>query len=108
MQTLKSEGRTVVYTTHYMEEAQRLCDRVAIMDHGRLLALDTVAGLLRRTDRPPTVILERATGEERIETADPKAELVRALDQPDVLGVRVERPDLESVFLTLTGRRLRD
>jgi ABC-2 type transport system ATP-binding protein len=108
VQTLKGEGRTVVYTTHYMEEAQRLCDRVAIMDHGRLLALDTVASLLRRADRPPVVVLERATGEERIETADPRAELARALDQPDVLGVRIERPDLESVFLTLTGRRLRD
>ena len=108
VQTLKSEGRTVVYTTHYMEEAQRLCDRVAIMDHGRLLALDAVTGLLGRADRPTVVVVERAAGEERIETADPKAELVRALDQPDVLGVRVERPDLESVFLTLTGRRLRD
>jgi ABC-2 type transport system ATP-binding protein len=108
VQTLKSEGRTVVYTTHYMEEAQRLCDRVAIMDHGRLLALDTVAGLLRQAHRPTVVVVERAAGEQRIETPDPKAELARALQQPDVLGARIERPDLESVFLALTGRRLRD
>jgi ABC-2 type transport system ATP-binding protein len=43
---LRARGRTIVYTTHYMEEAERLCDRVAIVDHGRLLALDTVDALV--------------------------------------------------------------
>ncbi len=47
IEELKRLGRTVVYTTHYMEEAQRLCDRVAIIDQGKILALDTVEGLLR-------------------------------------------------------------
>jgi ABC-2 type transport system ATP-binding protein len=108
VQTLKSEGRTIVYTTHYMEEAERFCDRVGIMDHGRLLALDPVADLLRRAAGPTVVVVERAAGEQRIETADAKAELLRALEQPDVTGARIERPNLESVFLALTGRRLRD
>src|SRR5262249_21365561 len=48
IEALAKEGRTILYTTHYMEEAQRLCDRVAIMDHGKVLALDTVEGLIRR------------------------------------------------------------
>ena len=46
IEVMRKEGRTIVYTTHYMEEAQRLCDRVGIIDHGKLLALDTVQGLI--------------------------------------------------------------
>jgi ABC-2 type transport system ATP-binding protein len=105
---LNAEGRTILYTTHYMEEAQRLCHRVGIVDHGRLLALDTIQGLLDKYGRASVVIVERADGEERIETEDPKAVLGRVLQEPNIVGVRVERPDLESVFLSLTGRRLRD
>ena len=48
IKALQAEGRTIIYTTHYMEEAQRLCDRVAILDGGRLMALDTVEGLIDR------------------------------------------------------------
>lgn len=123
IERLKSQGRTIVYTTHYMEEAERLCDRVAIMDHGRILDLDTVDALVDRHGGQSVV----------------KAELQRAPDDPDVLpappdglslrfetrspleeigrlssaGVafrtlEVARPDLETVFLTLTGRSLRD
>ncbi len=105
---LKRDGRTIVYTTHYMEEAQRLCDRVGILDHGRLLALDTVDGLIRTHGQTPRVVIERPDGSQRIETTDPQTELARAWNQPGVLSVRLERPDLESVFLTLTGRSLRD
>ncbi len=108
VRTLKTEGRTVVYTTHYMEEAQRLCDRVGIMDHGRLLALDAVAKLIARQGGRSTVVAERADGEQRIETADPKTELACLLQDPSVLRVHVEPADLESVFLALTGRSLRD
>jgi ABC-2 type transport system ATP-binding protein len=75
---LRARGRAIVYTTHYMEEAERLCDRVAIVDHGRLLAQGAVPELLA------------AHG---------------GLDAPPV---RVERAGLENVFLRLTGRRLRD
>jgi ABC-2 type transport system ATP-binding protein len=104
----RSEGRTLVYTTHYMEEAQRLCDRVAIIDHGRLLALDTVPGLIAAHGQDSTVVIERAAGVERIAAADPRPALSTALADPDVRSVSLERPNLESVFLALTGRRLRD
>ena len=108
VEELKRDGVTIVYTTHYMEEAQRLCDRVAIIDHGRLLALDTVEGLLRAHGGKTVVHVDRAGGEERIDTDDPIADLTRVLAAGDALGVRMTRPDLETVFLSLTGRRLRD
>ena len=78
IETLKQQDRTILYTTHYMEEAARLCDRVAIMDRGKILDIDTVDGLIERHGGPP---VERTI---------------------------VERGDLEGVFLKLTGRRLRD
>ena len=104
---LKREGRTVVYTTHYMEEAERLCDRVGIMDQGRLLALDSVPALVERHGGRSTLIVERDGTEVRIETDDPVAELAR-LGAAGIGRFRLERPDLESVFLRLTGRHLRD
>jgi ABC-2 type transport system ATP-binding protein len=65
IERLRAEGRTIVYTTHYMEEAERLCDRVAIMDHGRILAVDTVEGLLRTHGGPPRrVTVEQSNLEE--------------------------------------------
>ncbi len=105
---MKAEGRTVVYTTHYIEEAERLCDRVAIVDHGRLLALDTVDALIDRHGGRSVVTVRREDGDERMETADPVAELSRLLSRKGASSVRVDRPDLESVFLALTGRSLRD
>ncbi len=108
VERLRDEGKTVIYTTHYMEEAQRLCQRVGIVDHGRLLALGGVNALIDEHGGQSVVVVERGEEQERVHTADPKAELTKALDQPGVTGVRVERPDLESVFLSLTGRSLRD
>jgi ABC-2 type transport system ATP-binding protein len=108
VQRLAREGRTVVYTTHYMEEAERLCDRVAIMDHGRLLAEGTVPDLVARHGGRALVVVEGAEGEERILTEEPLREIERALGRGGARGVRIERPDLETVFLELTGRRLRD
>lgn len=106
---LKERGRTVVYTTHYMEEAERLCDRVAIVDHGRLLALDSVQALIRAHGGERVLVVERADGsEERVRSADPLAELNRIAAAGRVAGFRVERTNLEQVFLNLTGRRLRD
>ncbi len=105
---LRDAGKTVVYTTHYMEEAQKLCDRVAILDHGRLLALDSVARLLERHGGDSRLIAETEGGEVRVETRQP-IEALRELDaKVPVRSFRMEGPDLESVFLNLTGRSLRD
>lgn len=105
---LKAQGRTVVYTTHYMEEAQRVCDRVAIIDHGKLIAVDTVDELVNKHGGESLVTIQTAAGVERFQSADPVPELSRRLAQRDVMNVRIDRPDLEAVFLHLTGRSLRD
>jgi ABC-2 type transport system ATP-binding protein len=105
---LRKLGRTIVYTTHYMEEAQRLCDRVGIIDQGKLLALDTVDWLIAAHGGKSVVTAERPDGETRIETEDPVAELARLQSDGKLLRFRVDAPDLEAVFLNLTGRQLRD
>jgi ABC-2 type transport system ATP-binding protein len=120
---LTARGTTVLYTTHYMEEAERLCDRVAIMDHGRILALDTVEGLIGRYGGQPTIEAEleelpaspeRLPGELdgrvlRLQTDRPLEEAARLAAQGlRVRRFHVEQPNLEMVFLNLTGRRLRD
>jgi ABC-2 type transport system ATP-binding protein len=105
---LRARGRTIVYATHYMEEAERLCDRVAIVDHGRLLALGTVPALLAEHGGPPCLVVETGGCERRIETADPLADLQAIARAGRVDSFLVERARLEDVFLHLTGRRLRD
>jgi len=105
---LRERGRTVIYTTHYMEEAQRLCDRVGIIDHGRLLALDSIDGLLRTHGGQKVLIAQSLQGEVRVPTDDPLADLNRLQAESHLLSFRLEGPDLESVFLKLTGRLLRD
>ncbi len=108
---LKAAGKTIIYSTHYMEEAQRICDRVAIIDHGRLLALDTVPALLDRYGGGTGVTLVRAGGEEHFRANNPAAALdllARQIASGGVDSARVQGPDLESAFLALTGRRLRD
>jgi ABC-2 type transport system ATP-binding protein len=127
----RREGRTVVLTTHYMEEAERLCDRVAIMDHGRLVALDTPRALIREHTPGTTVAvaisggdaaLEALPGVRRVQREDGEALLsstdpiqtVHALMDLNRQGtlhfhqLRVEEATLEDVFLHLTGRRLRE
>jgi ABC-2 type transport system ATP-binding protein len=133
---MRAEGRTVLLTTHYMDEAERLCDRVAVVDHGKVIALGT-----------PRELIERVVGHEVVEFAAPDAgarlEESRLQALPGVRAVRrrngsyaltVERvhltvpallqhleevqaplenlvthtATLEDVFVTLTGRRLRD
>jgi ABC-2 type transport system ATP-binding protein len=120
---LTARGVTVLYTTHYMEEAQRLCDRVAIMDHGRILALDTVEGLIGRHGGQATIEAEleaappdpeRLSGKLdgrvlRLQTDQPLEEAARLASQGlKFRTFHVEQPNLEMVFLALTGRRLRD
>ncbi|MFN0149139.1 MAG: ABC transporter ATP-binding protein [bacterium] len=108
VRAIRARGCTVIYTTHYMEEAQKLCDRVAIIDGGRLLALDTVEALIARHGGDSVVTIQRDDGDMRIETSDVLAALSPHIGKPEVRGVRVDRADLESVFLRLTGRSLRD
>ena len=121
IERLKKDGRTIVYTTHYMEEAARLCDRVAIVDHGKILALDTVEALLRKHGVAPTVEIEFPSRPSsldggtwegsrwRIQTDHPVQALQRALGAGQAFThVSIERATLEDVFLALTGRSLRD
>ena len=91
-----------------MEEAERLCDRVGIMDHGKLLALDTVDALIKQHGGNSTIIVEKADGEERIETQNPIEEIIKLQKETELHGFRVLNPSLETVFLNLTGRTLRD
>ncbi len=108
VEQLRGEGRTIVYTTHYMEEAQRLCDRVAVIDRGKLLALGSVDELIGAHGGQSLVTVRRAAGEEQVQSDDPARDLAKLMQSGDVLEVRVERPSLEAVFLNLTGRSLRD
>ncbi len=130
---LNAAGVTVVYTSHYMEEVQALCTRVGIIDHGRLIACDTVSRLLQELEglirlRLPYVtpsLRERikqlpgvrlAEPGERVlelECRDVKGTLLRVLAvlnelQVELTQLETEEPNLERVFLHLTGRALRD
>lgn len=108
IQSLRDRGLTVLYTTHYMEEAERLCDRVGIIDHGKLLALDSVDNLIHQHGGKSVITVSAPEGDERIESDDPIADLTRILGEGRVHGIKIDRPDLETVFLNLTGRSLRD
>jgi ABC-2 type transport system ATP-binding protein len=133
---LNREGQTILLTTHYMEEADQLCNRVAIMDHGRILALDTPRALKLSIDAD-TIVTARATGSPEQFAALLEQELegvrrTRVVDgsvQADVMsasqllpkiihiadraGLEVQdlsiaEPTLETVFINLTGKDLRD
>jgi ABC-2 type transport system ATP-binding protein len=128
---INASGTTIIYTSHYMEEVQSLCTRVGILDHGRLIACDTLPALLRTLDgvirfrvpRPSPGIAERlARLPAKLQTIDGAFELHTADVQPvlmqllsllndqnvHVADLAVEEPNLERVFLHLTGRELRD
>jgi ABC-2 type transport system ATP-binding protein len=123
---LNESGRTVVLTTHYMDEAEALADRVAIMDHGRILEFDTPSALVRRLDAPTRITVATgqlsvadARGIAGVEEADggsdgvvlvtrDPARVVSTLAEARQLdGVRVQTGTLEDVFLDLTGREYR-
>jgi ABC-2 type transport system ATP-binding protein len=130
---LNTGGMTVVYTSHYMEEVQALCPRIGIIDHGRLVACDTLPNLLqqlhglivlRLTQIPPALrerlkelpecrLQERDEQTLAVECRDIKTTLVRLVTlvtetQAELIGLETEEPNLERVFLYLTGRALRD
>jgi ABC-2 type transport system ATP-binding protein len=136
LRELNREGQTIMLTTHYMEEADQLCDRVAIMDHGRILALDTPA-VLKQSVGADTIATVKASGDHdaliaalergvsgitRMREVDDGIELhvkasrrvvptiVSAVADAgfEILDLSVAEPSLETVFINLTGKDLRD
>jgi ABC-2 type transport system ATP-binding protein len=131
IEKLRDEGISIIYTTHYMEEAERLCDRVAIIDHGKIIAQGTNAELVQHAFGSRSEVQARFAGaEDRIAawvaqrggktvdgtaqfTVEHPSEIGALLDSSataglQLLDVSLRRPNLESVFLQLTGRELRD
>lgn len=105
---LCAEGRTVLFSTHYLEEAERLADRVAIIDHGRLLACDSVNGLIERFAGPPRLVVETEEGAVVYDTDRPLAVLTELAQNHTIHRFRLEPPRLDQVFLKLTGHAFRD
>lgn len=106
---LKDLGKTIIYTTHYMEEAEKLCDRVGVVDKGQLLALGTVDELIDQHGGHSSVHIRSEEGEESFMTANPVNDLMARLkDLTTVENLSLQRPNLETVFLNLTGKQLRD
>ena len=130
---IKKRGVTIVITTHYMEEAEVLCDRIAIMDHAKIIALDTPLNLLKLADGGATIefhinkpidvaCLKGLPGVDDAKSEDHVVFLkskVPALALPAVFtfaqqagvtiqNLQMQQPTLEDVFLKLTGRRLRE
>ena len=132
VRSIREGGATVLMTTHDMDEAEALCDRVGVVDHGRLIALDTVPNLVAslgggaevelRTSRPVTAeALDGVDGVSNLRIRDCQVRLhapdtrfpqriIEALEATGVAvsDVRVSAPDLEYVFLPLTGRSMRE
>lgn len=107
---LKRDGIAVVYSTHYMEEAERMCDRIGIIDHGKLLVEGSVEYLVKQHGGVSTLEITRTDQAiERIESHNPTQSLLQAASSGSAIAqVRILTPNLESVFLKLTGRTLRD
>jgi ABC-2 type transport system ATP-binding protein len=134
---LNEAGQTILLTTHYMEEADELCDRLAIMDHGKILALDTPADLKKSVGADTIATIKATGGElpllaERLSGAIAEVSNTRVIDGgvelhvkeaerlvPRLVGATEEagfeladlsiaEPSLETVFISLTGKELRD
>lgn len=131
IENLRAQGTSIVYTTHYMEEAEQLCDRIAIIDHGRIIALGTKEDLVHNAFGSRSQVTARFAGtspeiaawverrggrisgpnaEFSIENSTEVVALLKdaADDGLELADVSLHRPTLESVFLHLTGRELRD
>ena len=125
IQQIKKEGRTIILTTHYMEEAQYLCDEIAIMDYGKIIARGTPQELIKQHSPEITVIVpagnivhaldrlplpyRKVNHSVEIKTSDVNScvDLLISLGV-DLANLTVRSPSLESVFLNLTGRQLRE
>jgi ABC-2 type transport system ATP-binding protein len=113
LQLLRQRGMTLLYTTHYMEEAERLCDRIVIFDHGRVVADDNLEGLYRLLPSTNRLNLSFAHGSPTTTSLSELRDTVHVLQRLQEQGAVVEHlssesPHLEDVFLHLTGRSLRD
>ena len=131
IEALRAHGASLIYTTHYMEEAERLCDRIAIIDHGQIIALGTKEELVHNAFATRSQVTARFAGSEEhiaewvrrhggrmvegaaefsIERSIEIGALLEsaAKDGLDLEDVSLRRPNLESVFLHLTGRELRE
>jgi ABC-2 type transport system ATP-binding protein len=126
LRDINKQGHTVVLTTHYMDEAESLCDRVAIMDRGQILRLDAPATLVRGLDAATRISVEHGTLAEEearllfpgtdvdddgvsltIATRTPAVVLAALAERNALRGLAVRGANLEDVFLTLTGREYR-
>ena len=131
LEKLNKEGLTIVYTTHYMEEAERLCNRVAVIDNGNIIALGTTDELLKllpvkghiymsKSHLPDSFLEEFKTFgsitsnsdkyEIKIKEGTNLSEFIKALEESRIglENLTLQKPTLEELFLHLTGRRLRD
>jgi ABC-2 type transport system ATP-binding protein len=125
IQGIKADGKTIILTTHYMEEAQILCDEVAIMDYGKIIAQGTPAALIRQYGSGFTVVMSRQRFAQSIDgfplpvrevkdtieisTDDVNQCLKQLISHGiDLSDIAVQSPSLETVFLNLTGRQLRE
>lgn len=130
LEALNKEGKTIIYTTHYMEEAERLCKKIAIIDHGRIITSGTkeellaafpfsrlITGPAALAQQYPDIFipehLEQMPGDKFALRCGADTELLRLLNSAEQAGVPLaqlefEKPALESLFLHLTGRSLRD
>ena len=107
------QQKTVVLTTHYLEEAEELCDRVAIMDQARIVALDTPSGLIAALDADARVSYTDGSGDHTVYVKDAQATVLEVLERARADGAKVSNlsvkgADLEDVFMQLTGREYRE
>jgi ABC-2 type transport system ATP-binding protein len=122
---IKAEGKTIILTTHYMEEAQQLCDEIAIMDHGQIIATGSPQALIKKHCQAVTVVLPKANLAQttlkipfdhvetdqafEFQTGDINEALTTLMAKGiDLSDLVVRSPNLEDVFLILTGHRIRD
>ncbi len=126
VQKLKNQGKTVVLTTHYMDEAERLCDRLAIMDSGKIVSTGSPQYLIQQAQLPTALIIEKSAldsnvleknfsftqkdGKYMLKTHDINTTLQNLISETHINlnDISIQKPTLEDLFIHLTGKTLRD